>query len=249
MRDRTFFFEGGPRAIVLMHAFTSTPNDVRSLGRALHRADYTVYAPTFKGHGTSDPDDILNARPSDWVNDGKEALQFLRDKGYEEIGAFGLSLGGTMATRLLLDEPVIAGGTFCSPVVNTGQSNVPSSFWAFYEKMKKELGHTQSRIEVMKEEAKPKFDEIMTELDELVNSMTPRYKDVTKPVFIAQGGADEMIDPQASVLFKEELTNAPVDFHWYEEAPHAITVGKSGKELQIDFLTFLSTIDWNGGQA
>ncbi|WP_028274103.1 alpha/beta hydrolase [Atopococcus tabaci] len=248
MRDRTFFFENGPRAILLFHAYTSTPNDMRSLGRALERANYTVYAPTFKGHGTADPDDILSARPEDWVNDGREALKFLRDKGYEEIAVFGLSLGGVVATKLLLEESVVAGGTFASPIVDNRKIRIAENFWPFYEYMKKKAGHSASRIEVMKEDAEPKFEETMSELQELVASMVPQYGEVTKPVFIAQGGQDEMIDPHTAGEFRDLLTDAKVDFHWYEEAPHVLTVGEPGKQLQLDLLTFLSTINWNGGE-
>ena len=40
------------------HAYSGSPNDVRMLARFLEKADYTVYAPLFKGHGTMEPYDI-----------------------------------------------------------------------------------------------------------------------------------------------------------------------------------------------
>ena len=44
-----FFFEAGPRAVLLLHAYTGSANDVRLLRRFLERNGYTVYAPNFTG--------------------------------------------------------------------------------------------------------------------------------------------------------------------------------------------------------
>ena len=37
-----FFFEAGPRTVLLLHAYTGSANDVRLLGRFLERNGYTV---------------------------------------------------------------------------------------------------------------------------------------------------------------------------------------------------------------
>jgi Esterase/lipase len=44
-----FFFEQGPQAVILLHAYSGSSNDVRLLARFLQRHDYTVYAPIFTG--------------------------------------------------------------------------------------------------------------------------------------------------------------------------------------------------------
>jgi carboxylesterase len=247
MRDRTIFFEKGPRAVLLFHAFTSTPNDMRSLARALERADYTVYAPTLSGHGTEDPDDIFNYGIEDWKKDGEKAYEFLKQKGYEEIAAFGLSLGGIVATHLMLTKEVKAAGTFASPVINNDRNNVPENFMPWYETMKRNLGKSTEEIAGLKTAAEPKLEKILNDLNDFVKSMVPHYSEVITPVFIAQGGADEMIDPHLSGEYRDALNQAEVDFHWYDDAPHVITTGKVGKQLQIDLLSFLSTLDWKEG--
>ncbi|GAB7168388.1 hypothetical protein TUA1478L_03840 [Lactiplantibacillus plantarum] len=40
-----FFFEHGQHAVILLHAYAGSANDVRMLARALEREDYTVYGP------------------------------------------------------------------------------------------------------------------------------------------------------------------------------------------------------------
>ncbi|MFC6465020.1 alpha/beta hydrolase [Marinilactibacillus sp. GCM10026970] len=249
MRDRTIFFEKGPRAVILFHAFTSTPNDVRSLARALERADYTVYAPTLSGHGTEDPDDIFNYGIEDWKRDGEKAYSFLKEKGYNEIATFGLSLGGIVATHLMLTQDVKAAGTFSSPVMDNGKNRVPENFMIWYEQVKMNAGFSREQIAGLKTASEPKLEMILNGLNTFVKTMVPQYPNETGMVFIAQGGDDEMINPHQSGEYRDALTNATVDFHWYEEAPHVITTGQFGKQLQIDLLTFLSTLEWDGGNT
>ncbi|ALV22764.1 MULTISPECIES: alpha/beta hydrolase [Carnobacterium] len=241
-----FFFERGPKAVLLMHAYTGTPNDVRMMGRALEKENYTVYAPLFKGHGTLDPEDILAASPTDWIQDAKEALQFLAEKGYQQVAVFGLSLGGIIATKMMVDENILASGTFCSPVIRYEQNNVRSTFLKYVELVKKHAGQSADEINARMPLVENGLDKQLKGISEIVLSMEPAYKTLTKPMFIAQAGKDELIDPQIAVQFKEALVQAEVDFHWYENSKHAITVGVDHKELEKDVLNFLSDLNWNG---
>lgn len=245
MKDKSLFYESGKRAVLLFHAFTSNPKDMLSLGRALERADYTVYAPVFSGHGTNDPDDLFDYSIKDWVQDGKDALAFLKDKGYDEVAVMGLSLGGVVATDLLLNEDVIGGGTFASPVVSEYDTNVPEHFMIWYEHMKEQAGYSKEEIAGLKTSAEVKVQAILDGVHAHVAEMEKEYDQLNKKIFIAQGGQDEMINDQSAVKFKDALVNADVDFHFYEDAPHVLTTGKIGKDVQIDVLTYLSSLEWS----
>ena len=52
---QAFYFQAGEPAVLLLHTFSGTPNDVRALGRGLQKQGYTVLGPMFTGHGTADP--------------------------------------------------------------------------------------------------------------------------------------------------------------------------------------------------
>ncbi|WP_035054402.1 alpha/beta hydrolase [Carnobacterium pleistocenium] len=250
MAIKSFFFENGPQAVILMHAYSSTPNDVRMLGRALEKENYTVYAPLFKGHGTKDPEDILDTSPTDWVEDAKEAIQFLLEKGYKKIAIFGLSMGGVIATKMLIDrEPIVAGGTFCSPVMNFHRgNNVKKEFLTYVRTLKKKAGYSEIEIEDYMPGIEKKLDDQLDEIGELTQSMETDISEIKHPFFIAQAGQDELIDPQVAFALKAALTQASVvDFHWYENSQHAVTVGVDRKALQEDVSNFLKQLDWNGG--
>lgn len=247
MKDRSFYFKGGKRAVLLFHAYSSTPNDVRMLGRALERENYTVYSPTFSGHGTHDPEDILEVSPKDWIEDAKKALQFLREEGYQEVAAFGLSLGGIIATKLMLDENLLASGTFSSPAIHNDTTNVRKEFLDFMIAKKYKNGDSKEVVQQRLPELEEKLDKQLADIRKLVDEMAPQYGSVEKPVFIAQGGKDELINSHIAYELKEAFAKADVDFHWYENSPHSVTVGPDRKELEQDVLNFLTELQWNGG--
>ncbi|MCC5890075.1 MAG: alpha/beta fold hydrolase [Alkalibacterium sp.] len=245
MKKKDLFYEKGKRAVLLFHAFTSTSKDMLSLGRALERADYTVYAPVFSGHGTKNPDDLFDYSIEDWVKDGQEALRFLKEKGYEEVVVFGLSLGGIVATHLLLNEDVIGGGTFSSPVISTHRTNVPENFMVWYQDMKEKAGYSREEIAGLKTSAEAKLEATLDGVNSHVAEMEKEYSTLNKKLFVAQGGKDTMIEAKSAAEFRDALTQAEVEFKWYEDGQHVITTGKTGKELQVDVVTYLSTLEWS----
>lgn len=231
--------QNNSKAIILFHAFTGSPIDVNSVGRGLAREGYTVYLPTLDGHGTENPDDLLEYGIKDWVRNGTEAYQTLVDDGYTNISVFGLSLGGIVATDVMLHNNVQTYGTFSSPVLPDRETKVPENFWLYYKFLKKKAGMSEAEVEAQKSGVMKKLDKTLTDISEHLKTLVPEYPHIDIPVFIGQGGKDEMVDASIARDFAERLTNAKVDFHWYEDAPHVITTGRAGKETEKDLLTFL----------
>ncbi|GEK91794.1 alpha/beta hydrolase [Alkalibacterium kapii] len=248
MNNQSLFYESGKRAVLLFHAFTSTPRDVISLARALERANYTVYAPVFSGHGTSDLDDLFNYSIKDWIKDGEDAVAFLNEKGYDEIAVFGLSLGGVVATHLLLnEEATIGGGTFSAPVTTTYDNHVTDSFLAWYKTVKRTKGYERDELAGLMTKAEIELKEMFDELKAFVSNMEKQYPTLDKKIFIGQGEKDELIEPDTARIFRESLDQAEVSIKLYENGEHVITTGSVGKKLQTHVLTFLSTLNWDGG--
>jgi len=73
---KPLFSEKGKRAVLLLHAYSGSSNDVRMLSRRLEKENYTVYSPNFSGHGTLVPEDILDQTTEQWWQD----TIFLRSK-------------------------------------------------------------------------------------------------------------------------------------------------------------------------
>src|SRR3972149_1032004 len=68
-----FYFPGtNGRAVLLIHGWTSTPYEVRRLGKYLNEKGYTAHAPLLKGHGTA-PEDLEQSSWQDWLKNIDEA--------------------------------------------------------------------------------------------------------------------------------------------------------------------------------
>ncbi len=64
----------------------------------------------FTGHGTPNPDDILNQGMTVWQQDAADAVAYVKEKGYEEVAVLGLSMGGILAMDRLTQDPTLMGG-------------------------------------------------------------------------------------------------------------------------------------------
>ncbi|MDN6195676.1 MAG: alpha/beta fold hydrolase [Atopostipes suicloacalis] len=229
----------GPKAVILFHAYTSSALDVVSLGRSLARQDYTVYMPNLSGHGLEDPEKILDYGIEDWKKDGEAAYQKLIDDGYENISVFGLSLGGVVATHLMLNKKVTTYGAFSSPLMPNQKTNIRRYFWKLYQTKKKEMGEAEEVINEDYPMVMEKLDQIFSELNDYVIEMAKHYSEVKLPIFLGQGRLDEMIESTETEKLAKEFKNAEVEFHCYKKAPHVITTGKAGQALKKDLSAFL----------
>ena len=226
------------RAVILFHAYTGKASDLRMLASFLHRHDYAVYVPTFSGHEHSNASEILKENPEKWYEDAKQAVQFVRSQGYLTIAALGLSMGGMMAAALATDQLVEIAGTFCSPVSkrNAQLPDLLKSFMAFAK------NNQMSEADLTKLEHKAK--EQLLDLHHFSAKVAEKLEQVTGPFYIAQGELDRLVDPEVSIEMKEALVNAAVDFHWFEQSGHVITVGKEKAEFQESVLEFLNQQEW-----
>lgn len=241
------FIEAGANAVLLLHAYSGSSNDMGMIGRGLARDGYTVYAPMFAGHGTMEPRDIITrGGVAAWLKNAQDAVTFLKAHGYQQIAVFGLSMGGLFATRLLeVDSTLVGGGTFASPVIRVGQTNVPQSFLSLSNKI-------YSRTQMSADEKQQSLDwlaqhnpEQLSDIEDFVQTqVAANLQMINKPFFIAQGDADQMIDPGSGAAFNErmESLNKDVTFKLYPNAGHVLTVNNAHHQLQTDVEEFLERL-------
>lgn len=233
----SLFLPRGEKAVLLLHAYSGSPNDVRMLGRYLEKLDYTVYAPLFTGHGTTEPLDILRVEPEQWLEDSRRAITFLRRKGYQEISVFGLSLGGVFAMRLLEELDLKGGGCFCSPIA-PGETNVTESFLAYVQQVRQTAGEKTADLS----RYRPLVEVQVGKISELSQKIYHDLSKIDKPIFLAQAGQDEMIDSRGVFLTAEGLQQVLFTLKWYPDSSHVITVGKDHQQLEEDVAAFLKSL-------
>jgi len=106
--NQSFYFPGtNGKAILMIHGWTSTPYEIRRLGKYLNEQGYTAHAPLLKGHGTI-PKDLEQVKWQDWMKDIDEAYQLLK-KENKKLFIAGTSIGGNLGLLYAAENKDIAG--------------------------------------------------------------------------------------------------------------------------------------------
>ena len=72
-----FFYKRGKTGMLLIHGFTSTPQELRYLAKYLADKNISVMAPLMKGHGRS-PEAMLETNSKDWIDSAEKAYLELK---------------------------------------------------------------------------------------------------------------------------------------------------------------------------
>lgn len=242
------FFEGNEKVVIVFHSFTNKPKILWSLLTKLKMSGYTVYAPVLSGHHDTNIETLLHYDAKNWLQDGLDAVQLMRNKGYDKMAVFGLSIGGLVAVNALLNNPdLVAVGTMNSPVlVSPKGDQVGEAFMKTYQaRLRLETELDEKEITEKQAEASGRLEAVLASMHQAAEAVQVDYPKIKKRVFIAQGQMDELIDNNIAFNFSQRLTNADqVILKWYPEGKHYLTLGKSGKQLSADVLVFLADLQW-----
>ncbi|WP_096157067.1 MULTISPECIES: alpha/beta hydrolase [Bacillus] len=236
-----FTFEGGERAVLLLHGFTGNSADVRMLGRFLEKKGYTCHAPQYKGHGVP-PEELVHTGPEDWWQDVLNAYQFLKDKGHENIAAVGLSLGGVFSLKLGYTVPIKGIVPMCAPMYIKSEDVMYKGVLEYAREWKKREGKSEEQIETEISTFQPM--NTLKELQQLISEVRENVDMIYAPTFVVQARHDNMINTDSANIIYNEVENNNKKLKWYEESGHVITLDKEKEQLHEDIYDFLETLDW-----
>lgn len=239
---KPFFFEEGPRAVLLLHGFTGNSSDVRQLGRFLQKRGYTCYAPHYEGHGVP-PEELLQSSPHVWWSQVIEAYDFLKSKGYDDIAVAGVSLGGVYSLKLSQFRDILGVATFCSPMHIKTTGVMFEGVLEYAREFKKREGKSLEQIEQEMKAFHP--TDMLEELQSQLAEIRPTLENVYAPLFVAQGRRDTMIDIESANIIYNESESDQKEIHWYENSGHVVTIDIEKDKLFNDYLAFLETLEWS----
>ncbi|KON67016.1 carboxylesterase [Peribacillus butanolivorans] len=242
--QQPFTFEGGKRAVLLLHGFTGNSADVRMLGRYLEKQGYTCHAPHYKGHGVP-PEELVKTGPADWWKDVMMAYDFLKRKGHEEIAVAGLSLGGVFSLKLGYTVPIKGIVSMCAPMYIKSEEMMYKGVLEYAREFKKYEGKTQEQIEQEMDRFADKPMNTLKALQELITDVREHVDHIYTPTFVVQGRHDDVINPKSADIIYEAIESPVKQIKWYEESGHVITLDKERNQLHEDVFEFLESLDWS----
>lgn len=242
-QPKPFTFEGGEKAVLLLHGFTGNSADVRMLGRFLEKKGYTCHAPHYKGHGVA-PEELVHTGPKDWWKDVMDGYEFLKSKGHESIAAVGLSLGGVFSLKLGYTVPIKGIVPMCAPMYIKSEEVMYEGVLAYAREYKKREGKSSEQIEQEMEEFKQTPMNTLKSLQELIAEVRNSVDMIYAPTFVVQGRHDHMINTDSANIIYNSVESPKKDIKWYEESGHTITFDKERDQLHEDVYAFLESLDW-----
>lgn len=244
IEPRPFTFEAGPRAVLLLHAFTGDSADVRMLGRYLESKNYTVHAPIYRGHGKG-PEPLLETNPTIWWEDVLQAYNHLKRLGYSEIAVAGLSLGGLLSVKLAYTKPLKGLVAMATPMFFDNEVKLTGAFKMYAMRHKKLHGINQATAteEVAKimEQAPATIRTLQPFIDEVRNHLP----EIKLPTLIIQPSKDQLIGTEHAPYIYENISSKNKQLLWYENSTHVVTVDREKDQLHADVYEFLESLDWS----
>lgn len=193
-----FYFEGrNGKAIVLIHGWTSTPYEVRRLGKFLNENGYSVYAPRLKGHGTV-PKDLENVRWTDWLKDAEEAFLKLQ-ADHEKIYVGGTSIGANLALMLAQKNAQVSGLILMAMPYGLKFEKIVIAFAKILRRLKKynkkfyppTFGLSTTVTRLIAYQAYPIASALET--FDLIKASRDRIAGVSQPCFALQSTSDHIV--------------------------------------------------------
>ncbi|MBL7055910.1 alpha/beta fold hydrolase [Candidatus Woesearchaeota archaeon] len=99
-KESLYSGEKSKKAILIFHSYANTPEENREMAGYFVSRGYTVFAPRFPGHGTTE-DEFYNTSTEEVCSFGQRCLDYFYEKnGNHPLIVTGLSLGGMVSLFL-----------------------------------------------------------------------------------------------------------------------------------------------------
>ncbi|MBE0695763.1 MAG: alpha/beta fold hydrolase [Anaerolineaceae bacterium] len=232
-----FLLKGGSKAVLLIHGFTATPNEVRRLATNLTRAGFTTAGPLLPGHGST-PAALNKTRWQDWYLAVEKTCQELLEH-YPKVIVGGESAGGLLALLLAARIPGVSAVLAFAPALKIPMSKLQEIqlrlLAPFVEGIPKDdlLGNTTWQgytINPLK---------AVIQLRALQKTVRSELKKIHQPLLVLQGKKDTTIDQNSAELVYNGVSSIEKQIHWLEKSGHCLLLDNElhiATHLTMDFL-------------
>jgi esterase/lipase len=223
--------EAGRTGVLLVHGFTGNPMSMRPWGEHLSAAGFTVRCPLLPGHGTT-WQDCNTATHEQWTAAVERAFDELAGT-CDRVFVAGLSMGGTLATRLAEVRPGdVAGLLLVNPALFTQRRDAKllpliarlTPSWAPIASDIKKPGVTEL--------AYPKLPtRAMMQLRALWALTRADLQRVTAPVVVFHSVEDHVVEPANSEVLLASVSSEDTTEVVLRDSYHVATLDNDAPEI------------------
>lgn len=241
--------DGGPVGVLLSHGFTGTSASMRPWAEHLAAAGYTVRVPLLPGHGTS-WQDCNRTGWTDWYG----AIERSHDEliaRCDKVFACGLSMGGTLVTRLAERRPDgVAGLVLVNPSFGTERLDAKlARFVAWAVPSRPGIGGDVKKPGV----AEPAYDRTpvraFASLQRLWPIVLADLGAVTAPVRLYRSAEDHVVEPLSAKLLLTRATATDVEEVILEDSYHVATLDNDAPLIFAGSVEFMRAVVARPGAA
>ena len=238
---------------LLIHGFTSWPEEMRWLGTDLARRGHTVLGVRLPGHGTA-PRDLRRVRAADWLAAIADGVALLREMA-DSVFLVGFSLGGALALIAASQIPVRGVIAMATPYgrmrLRKRVSTLARSVLPCWERMPNALPHPilGDRHQIVY----PAYATYPTvanrRLIRVQTLLTKALPVVSVPVLIVHSRDDDIVDPASAQRIHACLGSDDKQILWLDGFGHSVVRAARRQELFAEIGGFLSRIEQPAEQA
>jgi carboxylesterase len=219
-----FALGDGPVGALLIHGFTSSPQNMRALGAYLADRGIATVGIRLPGHGTTWQD--LNTRTAaDWVEAVKLGYEQL-SRGRDEVFLVALSFGAALALDFAARHPgevsglVTLGGfvrtkdprRLFAPVIGRLAASLPGISNDIADPAGRELAYDRLPAAAA------------ASMLALIRRVRRRLGEVRCPILVMHGRNDHTVHPDNARLIYDSVSSPDKELVWCERSYHVITL-------------------------
>lgn len=238
-----FSHDGSDVGVLVCHGFTGTPQSLRPLAEHLADTGFTVRLPRLTGHGTT-WQELNRTQWQDWYAVVDAAFRELHAR-CGTVVVLGLSMGGTLATRLAQEHgPRVRGLVLINPVYRVDDvrlkvlpvlKHLTSSVAGIASDIKKpdgprELAYARTPLKALASQ---------TQLWQVVVRDLP---EVTQPVLLLRSAVDHVVPASSSALLLSRISSEDVTEVVLDDSYHVVTLDNDAPRVLQESVRFIQRL-------
>jgi carboxylesterase len=243
-KGSSFLLEGNNDiGILLLHGWSSPPDEFLPLAEYLNSFGYTVSAPLLRGHGTK-PEDLLGVTWQDWLEDSQEALDKLKKQNLR-IFVGGISMGGNLAI-LLAEDDCVAGIIAMGASVRFhfhGVVKICLFLMGLTKTYRRKYYPPWARKRMGKRNVYEYYPiKSAKEVMKLAEYTKKNLRKIEKPILIMQSTVDHLVSQKSPRIIYRGVKSQIKEIFWAENAYHVFINGEKKEKAFEKIKEFISRI-------